>query len=75
MVNAVTATMGSDGLTALAVVILGLSYDYDPTHVITPVVLFGIKIGFVAFWRLNFNKWYKIKRGNKKESSDEEDFD
>jgi len=75
MVNSVNATMGSDGLTALAVIILGLSYDYDPAHVITPAVLFAIKLGIVFFWRHSFTAWYKQKRGPKKDSSDDEDFD
>lgn len=74
MVNSINATMGSDGMTALAVIILGLVYDYDPVHVITPAVLFAIKIGVVFFWRHSFTTWYKQKRGPKG-SSDEEDFD
>jgi len=76
MVNSVTATMASDGMTALSAIVMGLVYDYDKAHVITPAVLYSIKIGFVAFWRYSFKTWYKQKRGGRKgSSSDDEDFD
>ena len=59
MVNSVTATLGSDCITGLSAVIMGLVYDYDKAHVITPAVLYSIKIGFVGFWRHSFKTWYK----------------
>ena len=54
ILNSVHAIMASDVVTTLGIIILDLIYDRDLAHVFTPLILFGIRMLIVIWWRYNF---------------------